>query len=131
MGTFNANILPTTTGLSLGSAMQQWLVNGSAPLVSQVNSVGFSSTPAFIGTSAFSVFTMILSGNVTSSTFSAPIGLVLFQITQDNTGGRTFAWPASFQQPGEIGSAANQTTTQLFYFDGTLGWPLASEVLTP
>jgi len=131
MGTFNANILPTTTGLSLGSSTQQWLLNGTKALVSQVNPIPFSASPVFLGTSPFSIFTMTLTGNVTSSSLNVPIGLVIFQFTQDSTGSRTFAWPVNFQQPGAIGSTANQVTTQLFYFDGVSAWPLGPGVLTP
>jgi hypothetical protein len=39
--------------------------------------------------------------------------------------------PANFQQGSPIGQSPNQTTTQLFYFDGVNAWPLGPGVLTP
>src|SRR6266576_4004883 len=117
MGTVKANLLPATTGLSLGSSVQQWLINGNPAFSRQVVATPFSATPVFSSSSPFSVFTITLSGNVTSSTLSTVPGILVFQITQDGTGGRTFSWPVNFQQPGTIGTSANQLTTQLFYYD--------------
>jgi hypothetical protein len=131
MGTFAANILPTTTGLSLGSSVQQWLINGTAAFTRQVVVTPFSSTPIFSSSSPFSVFTLTLTGNVASSTLSSTPGILVFQITQDGTGGRSFVWPTNFKQPTPVGTVASQVTTQLFYFDGTNAWPLGPGVLTP
>jgi hypothetical protein len=131
MGTFNANILPTTTGLSLGSSTQQWLLNGTKALVSQVNPIPFSASPVFLGTSPFSIFTMTLTGNVTSSSLNVPIGLVIFQFTQDSTGSRTFVWPASVNGAATVQGPANQVFTQIFYYDGTNAWALGPGVTWP
>ena len=131
MGTVNANFLPATTGLSLGSSIQQWLINGTPAFNRQVVATPFSASPTFVSSSPFSVFTMTLTGNVTSSTMSAVPGIAIFQITQDASGSHTFTWPPSFQQPDVVGSAANQVTTQIFYWDGVNAWPLAPSMLTP
>jgi hypothetical protein len=130
-GMINANLLPASSGLSLGSQVQRWLLNGGAPLVVQANAVPYSSTLIFSATSPLSIFTLTLTGPVTSSSLSAPAGILIFQITQDAVGGRTFAWPPNFKQPTTIGHVASQVTMQLFYFDGTSAWPLGPGVLTP
>lgn len=131
MGMVNANFLPATTGLSLGTQNQQWLVNGFPALVQQTITVPFSSTPAFVSTAPSAVFVITLTANVTSSTFSGLPGIFVFQIKQDVSGGRTFTWPTSFQQPTVIGSAANQVTTQIFYFDGANAWALGPGIIVP
>jgi hypothetical protein len=127
----NSNFLPATTGLSLGSSVQQWLLNGNPAFYLNSVSTTFSTTPVFISSAPFSVFTITLTGNVTFSTLNAIPGLMIFQITQDAAGNRIFTWPTNFQQPGLIGTTANQVTTLLFYFDGTNAWPLAPQILTP
>jgi len=136
MGTVNANFLPATTGLSLGNQVQEWnlwasLINGLTPVTFNVTTVAFSGTPAFISASPLTVLNMTLSGSVSSSTYGGIPGLVLFQLTQDVTGNRTFAWPANFNGPTTVGSAANQVTFQLFYYDGTIGWPLTPGAIYP
>jgi len=136
MTTYNTNLLPNTTGLNLGSSQQQWnawlnLLNGGTPVNLSVSVLPWTSVPAFSTTAILTAFSMTLTGNVTSSTFVGVPGLLVFQFIQDAVGSRTVAWPANFQQPGIIGSTANQVTTQLFYFDGTNAWPLGPGVLTP
>src|ERR1700676_4375464 len=68
-----------------------------ADLPPQVATV-FSATPVFNSLVASS-FQITLTGNVTSSTVSNPTAgqEITFIITQDGTGGRTFAWPADFR----------------------------------
>ena len=134
MGMFNVNILPASTGLSLGSTVQQWKINGLIPAQIVVTATAFSSSPGFTSSSPLPVFTITLTGNVTSSAMSlsgVAQAIVIFQITQDGTGGRTFTWPPNFIQPSVIGLSANQVTTQIFYFDGTNAWPLGPGMSTP
>lgn len=88
---------------------------GSTPVV-------FSATPAFdASTFALPTFTITLTGNVTSSSVSNAVAgqTITFVITQDGTGGRTFAWPANFKGASIIGSAASSVTVQSFVYDGT------------
>lgn len=97
--------------------------------------VAFSATPTFTVTAQVQLFKMILTGNVTSSTLvlgglTAP-GLVVFEITQDGTGGRTFAWPANVLGGAAINSGANETTSQQFYFDGTNLIAVSGGIVTP
>ena len=83
--------------------------------------VSFSATPVFdASTFAQPVFTLTLTGNVTSSSISNPIAgqLIAFIITQDATGSRTFAWPASTKGASNVGSDANSVSVQSFVYDG-------------
>jgi hypothetical protein len=84
--------------------------------------VTFSATPAFgAGLAALQTFTMTLTGNVTSSTITSPTPgqIITFVITQNATGGWTFAWPANSKGASAIGSNANEVSVQSFVYDGT------------
>jgi len=137
MGSVNTNFLPASTGLSLGSSSQQWnaflaLVNNATPVGVIGTGVPFSATPSFVATSQLAVFSMTLIGDVASSTFSGPIlGITIFQILQDAVGGRNFAWPANFVSTAVVGSDPNQSTIQVFYFDGNTGFAITPGVLYP
>ena len=89
-------------------------------LVVGTSTLGFSATPTF-DSSASSYFSMTLTGNVTSSTISNPYDgrVIYFNICQDATGGRTFAWPASVLTPPTVGTAASSCTSASFIYDGT------------
>lgn len=97
--------------------------------------VAYSSTPVFAPTSQISVLKMTLSGNVTSSTFSAAgiisPAFILMEIVQDGSGGHTFNYPANFFNSGGIGTSANQTTFQLFYWDGTNCYAITPPTVFP
>src|SRR5882672_6508805 len=62
-----------------------------------------------------------LPGHVTSSTVTNPTAgeTITFIITQDGTGGWTFAWPANFKGSSGIDPAANSVSVQSFIWDGT------------
>jgi hypothetical protein len=130
VGTVNANFLPNTTGLSLGSQVQKWLLNGQQPMtIGSPVTVTFSSTPLFSSTGGFTVFAITLSGNVTSSTLTVTSpGVLIFQITQDGTGGHTFTWPANVIGGFNIDTTASINNFQYFYFDGTNAHALTSGV---
>ena len=73
--------------------------NVSKSITTGLNALGnVSGTPVF-DLSLGNVISLTLAGNVTSSTFSNGIAAVgeeiTFIISQDGTGGRTFAWPTS------------------------------------
>jgi len=80
----------------------------------------FSSTPVF-DASTGSVFTMTLTGNVTSSSvINATVGQeITFILRQDGVGGRTFAWMTNAKGASNIGADANVYSAQTFVFDGT------------
>lgn len=65
--------------------------------------------------------TLTIATDVTSSTLSnAIVGQwMLFTIKEDATGGHTFTQPANFVNWSAINTAANATTTEAGYFDGT------------
>jgi hypothetical protein len=97
--------------------------------------VGFSATPAFPASTQIQLFKMTLTGNVSSSTLTlagltAPC-LVIFAITQDATGGRTFAWPSNVLAGPVINPGANETTSQLFFWDGTNAIALGAGAVNP
>lgn len=72
-----------------------------------------------------------LTGNVTLTVTNAAAGQMLsFQWIQDATGSRTVTYPAAFQTPAQPFYAANSTTTQLFWFDGTNYWPQTDAIVT-
>lgn len=113
---------------------QEWVtdqVSGLATVGSAFNqaitTVSFSATPTFTATGQYQVFKMMLTGNVTSSTLSmtgvTTPSIVSFELTQDNTGGRTFVWPLNVSGAPSINLAANSVTTSSFLWDGTTAFP--------
>jgi hypothetical protein len=97
--------------------------------------VGFSATPTFPATTQIQLFKMTLTGNVTSSTLSlagltAP-AILVFELTQDAVGGRTFAWPSNVLAGPVPNPGANETTSQLFYWDGTNAIALGAGMVSP
>lgn len=86
--------------------------------------VPFSSTPSFDG-SLSTGFLMILTGNVTSSTFlNGQDGqLYSFLIRQDSSGLHSFAWPSNFKGMVSIPitALANTTAVQTVLFDASTG----------
>jgi hypothetical protein len=82
-------------------------------------SVPFTSTPVFDCSQASS-FLIILGGNVISSSVSnaASGDSILFKISQDGTGGRTFVWPTNFKGASTIAPEANAVSVQRFFYDG-------------
>lgn len=85
-----------------GSFMQTIVVSGGSALGSAVTALAISSGVVNIDCSLGDYFTLAINANVTSLTFSnlPPIGTgrtLSVTITQDATGSRTFALPASFK----------------------------------
>lgn len=119
----------------------QWTVDGitlvappaaGGAVTGDDQTVAFSATPAFVGLGQIEVFRMTLTGNVTSSTLSMPgipaPTIITFKITQDGVGGRTFVWPANLINPTPVLGSPNAITTQLFFWDGSTGYPLGPGV---
>lgn len=86
--------------------------------------VSFSATPTF-NAATVSKFYITLTGNVTSSTLTGSVKdqLVIFAISQDGVGSRTFAWPTNVKGQS-IAPGAGLTSTQAFTSDGTNLWPI-------
>ena len=108
------------TGTLSAYTISDYLLDDSSQLVATIDAMSFSATPTFDASDS-GAFTMTLTANVTSSTISGMASgqRCIFSLTQDATGGRTFAWPASFTRPPVIASGANQRTTVEFIYDGT------------
>lgn len=87
--------------------------------------VTFSATPVF-NAAAASSFDITLTGNVTSSTLTGPGGgqMIVFAITQDGVGGRTFVWPTNVKGAMTIDPGVNKKSVQAFWFDGTNAYPI-------
>src|SRR5208283_858424 len=87
--------------------------------------VSFSATPTFTVTASSTpqIFSITLTGNVTSSTLTATSATagqqIGFQILQDGTGGRTFVWPTNVHGACTISPTLNVLTTVLGVWDGT------------
>lgn len=134
-GDVNGNIpvvytVPGRVHLQITSAiiaqidMADIVVADATQLALGVQNVVASATPAF-DTAQFSVFQMTLTLNVTSSTALNPIAgrTIAFSLCQDATGGRSFAWPASFIRPPPLSGAPLGCTNALFYYDAlAAGW---------
>ena len=104
-------------------------VQFEGPVISGLNTVTFSSTPAF-DAKLGNTQKITLTGNVTSSTLSNATGgeQIHFLICQDATGSRTFVWPSNVKGGMTIGSSASTCSAQNFIFDGTNAYALSSGV---
>jgi hypothetical protein len=110
----HSNGANVTAILTAGSLAQQEVDVVNDRVGVQVNTVSFSTTPTF-DASLGKIQAITLTANVTSSTISNIIAgqTLLFVITQDATGGRTFVWPAGVTGM-TIGSTASKRNIQAF-----------------
>jgi hypothetical protein len=99
-------------------------VSFSGGVVVPSATIAFSATPTF-NAGSVSKFYISLSGNVTSSTLSGAVKdqLLIFVISQDGVGSRSFSWPTNVKGQA-IASGAGLTSTQAFSYDGTNAWPI-------
>jgi hypothetical protein len=97
--------------------------------------VASSPAPAFQMLGNVQLFQITLSNDVSAPTLLTAgmvvPALIVFEITQDATGGRNFAWPANVFGGAFVNPGANETTSQLFYFDGTNALALSDGTVTP
>jgi len=97
-----------------------------------ITTVAFVATPVFdASTFPSPLFKMTLTGNVTSSSVTNPTNgqLITFELTQDGTGSRTFAWPADFKGASPIAPDATLVSLQSFRRDGSF-WRAESPGIT-
>jgi hypothetical protein len=90
--------------------------------IAGTTAVSFSASPTFNAANfAMPTFTMLLTGNVTSSTISNPTAgqIITFVITQNGTGGWTFTWPTNTHGSVNVDSNANAVTVLSFVYDGS------------
>ncbi len=107
-------------GIKVAGTLPNLLSGGGA---FGLNSVTFSATPTF-DASLGNTQTITLTGNVTSSTLSncSAGEWLVFDITEDATGGRTFVAPTTLKGFGTINTTASKHNVQMFYCDGTNAW---------
>jgi hypothetical protein len=89
---------------------------GLSGVPSGVVLIPFSASPVINATRGLQ-FKIVLTGNVTSSTFingaSGPT-IIVVRIVQDSAGGHTFAWPSNMLNAGTPNTDANSTSVQMF-----------------
>jgi hypothetical protein len=100
-----------------------------------LSTVSFSATPTF-NAASFSNFKITLTGNVTSSTLSNAVAgqTLIFEIVQDGTGGHTFVWPTNVKNAMSItgqAGAANETSIQEFFYDGSNAYAISPGMVYP
>lgn len=95
-----------------------------------VTAVPYSTTPVFTSLAQNQLFTMTLTGNVTSSSLVmsgiAVPAWVTFQLTQDATGSRNFSFPPNTSGSIPISGSPNATTIETFYWNGTVATNLGT-----
>lgn len=83
--------------------------------------VSFSATPTFTVNGGVTNFDLTLTGNVTSSTFSAAANAVgSIKICQDSSGGHTLVWPGGALGFGTPTTTANLCSRQPYKWDGSV-----------
>jgi hypothetical protein len=110
------------TNCALGTT--QYTIDGiGGGLTILTTLVTYSATPVFPVQAENQLFEITLTGNAVAQPMTAvgiiPPAWIAFQITQDSAGGHTFTWPANLIGGAPIGTAANQVTSQFFYWNGT------------
>lgn len=109
-------------------------VKTAKPLIGALTAVAYSATPTF-DLSLSNVYTMTLTGNVTGPVFSgvdtAEGQEITFVLTQDATGGRTFAWPSGKGSAPVIDLHANAVSVVKVISDGVEFVYVGKQVCTP
>jgi hypothetical protein len=123
----------TSGGTNCATGSTIYSVNGIAGGSSQVVTTVTGTSPQFIVTAQNQLFTITLTANTVSlplvDTVSVAPSFITFQITQDNVGSHTFAWPSNMIGTAAIGLTANQTTTQTFLWNGTSAFAIGPGML--
>src|SRR5208337_668401 len=118
-------VIQSTNTTGTFSQPDQTLPNLPSVVTTTFNyiSVPFSSTPVF-SFSPNTMFKMVLTGNVTSSTLTGvPVAgaTTMFSVCEDVFGGHSFSFPANFLTPTgfTLNSTSGACNNVLFTFDGT------------
>jgi hypothetical protein len=128
--TFNLNsAIPITTNpvvaTPTGDTTYLRLDGGNANVTA---AIPYSATPVFalrLSPSILTVFTITLTGNVTSSTLTgATPGIIGFKFTQPAGGNSTFVYPTNVKNGQSPDPTANAISFQAFFFDGTNAYPI-------
>jgi hypothetical protein len=90
-------------------------VKTAADFLTSILTVSYSGSIAFDATKT-AQWWLTLTGNVTASTLTGQVAgqQLVFILTQDATGGRTFSWPSNVPVHGTISALPNVTSIQLF-----------------
>lgn len=90
-------------------------VKTSADFGAAIQTISYATSIAFNAAQG-PIFDLTLTGNVSSSTLTGQFDgqQLMFIITQDGTGGRTFSWPSSITGPGVVSQLPNVTSLQSF-----------------
>lgn len=122
-GTVNPNDCARFDGsgnvISAGAPCGSGGSGGTGSIPPTLTPITFSATPTFPITNSTQGFTLTLSGDVTSSTFSGVPSdgqEVWFRICQDGNGGHAFAYPVSIVGEDTIDTAPSACTSQLFKY---------------
>jgi len=119
-----------TGNMIAAGTMQAASVRTTGNLIVNINNVTFAATPVFDASKGDQSIT--LTGNVTSSTITNLLAgtRINFQICQDATGSRTFAWPSNVHGAMTIGTTASKCNVQSFEsFDGSFVQALGPGVI--
>lgn len=102
-----------------------WTTVTTSPqvLAGNLDTVPYSATPVFPATS-YSNFTILLTGNVTSSTITGGKAgqVATIDVCQNGTGGNTFVWPTNLLHVPPVSSGAGSCTGIAAVYDGTTNW---------
>src|SRR5208337_3309470 len=118
-------VIQSTNTTGTFSQPDQTLPNLPSVVTTTFNyiSVPFSSTPVF-SFSPNTMFKMVLTGNVTSSTLTGgpvPGATAMFSVCEDSFGGHSFSFPSNFVLPPGFTFSQNASVCNnlLFSYDGT------------
>lgn len=121
-------------GTNCASGSTLYSVDGiGGGLTLLTSNVPYSPTPSFPIQAQNELFTILLTGDAVAQTLTAvgvlPPAFIVFQITQDSSGGNSFTWPSNVIGGAPIGTAANQVTTQEFVWNGSNATALGPAVI--
>jgi hypothetical protein len=110
-------------GSNCASGATSYSVDGIGAGTSLLTSnIAYSASPSFPIQAQQQMFTITLTGDAVAQPLTAvgllPPVFVVFQITQDGSGGHSFTWPSNLIGGAAIGSNANQVTTAIFVWNG-------------
>lgn len=93
-----------------------------------IDQMSYAASPVF-NAGAYTVFTMTLTGDVSSSTVSGGLTsqFIQFNICQDSAGEHTFVWPTNFVNAPSIPSPASTCASPMFFYDGS-NWQYVNEL---
>lgn len=118
-------LIPCVNGAFPGAVSGASVTGGT--VINGVYSVPSSASSVF-NISIANSQNLVLGQNTTTTLSAGSAGgeFVSFTVSENATGGFTFAWPSNFVAFPAINTAANSATTVLGYWDGTFVWSSGS-----